>query len=64
MLYSVYISNSGRVKVTESLPEAEDTFKFYMRSAQEGKGRAAGQVITLVRDEDIMLMFDGTAHAG
>lgn len=59
-MYTVIVGNVGNVLETESKRDAMGTYKDYVIRSQSNRGRCAGEPVTLMRDNEIMVEYPGT----
>jgi hypothetical protein len=57
--YEVIVGNIGTVVSTHDLEDARSTFNVYVEQSKSGRGRAAGEPVTLMKDGEMMKEFEG-----
>ena len=58
--YTVTVGNIGTVYEGTSSREAAETFDEYRRQSHDNYGRAAGEPVTVMRDNEILREYEGT----
>lgn len=57
--YEVIVSNIGTVYDGHSGETARDTYREYVAMSKAGRGRAGGESVTLMKDDDILTEYQG-----
>lgn len=56
--YELIVGNIGRVLVTDDAVQAEADYATYVEQSKSGAGRAAGESVTLFKDNEIALEYE------
>lgn len=62
--WQVVVGNVGTVYDGDHRPTAMSTYIAYRAASRTNKGRAAGEQVTLMRDDDVYRQHEGTHDAG
>ena len=57
--YDVIVSNIGTVYEGGSQTEARDTYREYVALSKGGRGRAGGESVTLMKNDEILTEYQG-----
>jgi hypothetical protein len=59
-IYAVIVGNIGTVLITGVEQDARTTYSTYVEQSKTEVGRAGGEDVTLIKDDDILQEFVGS----
>jgi hypothetical protein len=61
-MYQVIVGNVGTVYHGDSELDAREKYDEYVMQSMHGRGRASGEDVTMLADDEIVRNFDGIFH--